>query len=77
MEILLGTNAERTRNFSHGITSTFFLIFSYRKKIKFLRKDFDPSYLRIGQSLMVDFDITLFHMVKPYKNLLLIRQDDF
>jgi hypothetical protein len=48
MEILLGTNAECTWNFSHGIIPTFFWIFSYRKKFKFLRKDFDPSYLRIG-----------------------------
>jgi hypothetical protein len=28
MEILLGTNAERTRNFSHGIIPTFYWIFS-------------------------------------------------
>jgi hypothetical protein len=46
MEILQGTNAECTRNFSHGIIPTFYwiyiklfnvdsnLIFSYGKKIK-------------------------------------------
>jgi hypothetical protein len=34
MEILLGTNAECTRNFSHGIIPTFFWIFSSGKKIK-------------------------------------------
>jgi hypothetical protein len=28
MEILLGTNAERTRNISHGIIPTFFWILS-------------------------------------------------
>jgi hypothetical protein len=28
MEILLGTNVERTRNFSHGIIPTFYWIFS-------------------------------------------------
>jgi hypothetical protein len=27
IEILLGTNAERTRNFSHGIIPTFYWIF--------------------------------------------------
>jgi hypothetical protein len=52
MEILLGTNAECTRKFSHGIIPTFFGFFPKEfflwKKIKFLRKDFDPSYLRIG-----------------------------
>jgi hypothetical protein len=41
--ILLGTNAECTPNFSHNCD-----IF-YGIKIKFLRKDFDPSYLRIGK----------------------------
>jgi hypothetical protein len=45
MEILLGTNAECT---VHEIIPTFFLEFFVWKKIKFLRKDFDPSYLRIG-----------------------------
>jgi hypothetical protein len=48
MEILLGTNAECSRNFSQGIIPTFYWIFSYGKKFKLLRKDFDPSYLRIG-----------------------------
>jgi hypothetical protein len=45
MEILLGTNAECNSD----IFLDFFLRnFSYGKKIKFLRMDFDPSYLRIG-----------------------------
>jgi hypothetical protein len=53
MEILLGTNAECHRNFSHGIIHTIYWIFilrnfSYGKFFKLLRRDYDPSFLRVG-----------------------------
>jgi hypothetical protein len=56
MEILLGTNAECTRNFSHGIIPAFYWIFSqvinadlnfsFGFFFKLLRKISDQSYLR-------------------------------
>jgi hypothetical protein len=64
MEILLGTNAECSRNFSHGIISTFYWIFSYGKNFKLLRKDSDPSYLRVG---ILFFLSTITHLNKNFK----------
>jgi hypothetical protein len=53
---------------SSDIFLDFFLRnFSYGTKIKFLRKDFDPSYLRIGTFVILKLDAARKSLEKLFK----------